>query len=75
MMNLDGCVSELLSIEKNDGPCAIALAKRKADEFLAACGGGAASFARSECRKQLRDELLQKGPKTPLTDQIIDHLS
>jgi hypothetical protein len=75
MMNLDECVSEILSIEKKDGPCAIGLAKRKADEFLAAYGGGAASFARGEYRKQLRDELLQKGPKTPLMDQIIDHLS
>ena len=78
MMKLDECVSEILRIERNDGPDAISLAEQNAREFLVWCGGGVASFSLVECREQLTAELRQKGPRTRLMDQIIeaiDHLS
>lgn len=72
MTKLDECVSEILSIVRKDGPDAIDLAKRKADEFLAWCSSGAASFSLGERREQLTAELRQKGPKTRSMDQIIE---
>ncbi len=35
MSKLDKCVSEILRIEREDGPDAVSLAEKKADEFLA----------------------------------------
>jgi hypothetical protein len=78
MTKLDECVSEILCVERKDGPDAISLATQRAHEFLAASGGGVASFSLGEGRERLIAELRQKGAKTRLLDQIIEaigHLS
>ena len=72
MPKLDECVSEILRIEREDGPDAVSLAEKTADEFLAPFSRRhGATFDTADRRGQLTDELRMKGPSTPLMDQII----
>ena len=74
MSKLDECVSEILRIEREDGPDAVSLAVKRAEEFLVPFSRERASFAVREWRDRLIAEIREKGPKptTPLVDQIIE---